>query len=231
MPTVIVQFKDTPQGEYHLVAGATLTIGRRPGNDIVIDNLAVSGSHAAIEGRDRGFLLTDLHSKNGTFVNGALTASHWLQPGDEITIGKHTLLFTGAEAQAVSQAADATMVLDTEEYRALLRRSPAGSAGSAPAGTLHGVLAYRRGGEGEVLLTTKLTRIGRDPAADIDVRGLLVGRTAATVSRRPAGWFLSSGGGLRRPRVNGVAVRQAVLLKDGDTIAIGGAQFVFLMRP
>jgi pSer/pThr/pTyr-binding forkhead associated (FHA) protein len=230
MPTVIVQFKDTPLGEYHLGPGAALTIGRGSGNDIVIENLAVSGSHATIEDRDQGCVLTDLNSKNGTFVNGARISSHRLQPGDEISIGKHTLLFTDVDPKAALKMADATMVLDTEEYRALLRRSPSGSFGPAHAGHRQGVLAYVKGGEGEVVLSKKLTRIGKDPAADIVVGGFLTGHTAATVSRRPSGWFLARGDGLRRPKVNGAAVRRPVLLKEGDIIMLGPVRFVFLMR-
>ena len=94
MPVLTLKFKDTKINEYRLQEGGNLTIGRRDANNIVIENLAVSGFHAKIDSIDKGYLLTDLKSKNGTFVNGQLVASHWLGHGDTVNIGKHTLVFT-----------------------------------------------------------------------------------------------------------------------------------------
>ena len=75
MPNLILKFKDTKINDFLLDQGRNITIGRREGNDIVIENLAVSGMHAKIDAIDKGYLLTDLKSKNGTFVNGQLIAT------------------------------------------------------------------------------------------------------------------------------------------------------------
>ena len=96
MPKLTLKFKDTKINEFLLEQGRNITIGRRESNVIVIENLAVSGMHAKIDPIDKGYLLTDLKSKNGTFVNGQLVATHWLGHGDTVSIGKHTLVFTYA---------------------------------------------------------------------------------------------------------------------------------------
>ena len=59
----------------------------------MIENLAVSGHHAKIDSVGDGFVLIDLQSKNGSFVNEQMINSHWLKDGDVINIGKHSLIF------------------------------------------------------------------------------------------------------------------------------------------
>lgn len=71
----------------------TISIGRRPYNDIALDDLTVSGEHALIQGRGSEFLVRDLRSRNGTTVNGRLIAEHALVHGDLIEIGVYRLRF------------------------------------------------------------------------------------------------------------------------------------------
>lgn len=77
-----------------------ITIGRKPDNDIQIDNLAVSGQHAAIITILNDSFLEDLDSTNGTFVNGKLIKKHALKNGDVVSIGKHELKYINEEASA-----------------------------------------------------------------------------------------------------------------------------------
>ena len=76
-----------------------ITIGRRPTNDIHIDNLAVSGGHAVVVTIGNDSFLEDLDSSNGTLVNGQPIKKHVLQHGDVIEIGKYQLKYV-AEAIA-----------------------------------------------------------------------------------------------------------------------------------
>jgi len=80
------------------------------------------------------------------------------------------------------------------------------------------VLAYLSGGEGEVVLAKKLMKMGKDSACDIPVSGFGVGQTAATISMRPNGYFLSYVEGISKPKVNGSAVKQSVKLNEFDVI-------------
>ncbi len=67
------------------------SLGRHPGNDIVIAHAAVSGQHAAFYRDQREIFLEDLDSKNGTFVNGQRIARRLLEDGDRIVIAKFTI--------------------------------------------------------------------------------------------------------------------------------------------
>jgi hypothetical protein len=236
MPTLKLKFEESPLHEYRLEAGASLTIGRRNTNDIVIENLGVSGAHAKIDYVDEKFLLTDLQSKNGTFVNDKLVASCWLKHGDMITIGKHTLTFEYGPGEKrpdfSSLSMEQTMVMDTAKYRAMLEKNYETNHDQTNeiARETVGVLSFLAGGEGEVKLTKKLTKIGKDPRAEVPVSGLMVGKIAATISNRPNGYYLSYVGGLSKPKVNGVAVKESVKLEEFDIIEVGSAKMQFVYQ-
>jgi len=235
MPTLKLQFKDTIIGEYPLEPGSSLTIGRRESNNVVIDNMAVSGTHAKVDVLEDGYLITDLKSKNGTFVNDKLISSHWLEKDDVVTIGKHKLLFTLAQGEAAPQSheanSDKTMVLDTEEYRKMLDRT-APNITAKPQGQKEpmATLSFLAGGEGEFDISKKLTKIGKDPASDIVVGGFMMGKTAATISKRPTGYYLNYVEGMAKPKVNGKAIKDSVQLKEFDSIEIGSARMEFIMK-
>lgn len=89
------------------------TIGRKPHNDIQIDNLAVSGEHAVIVTILADSFLEDLGSTNGTFVNGKTVKKHFLQSNDVIELGKYKLKYISEALPGAAKAADfeKTMVL------------------------------------------------------------------------------------------------------------------------
>jgi pSer/pThr/pTyr-binding forkhead associated (FHA) protein len=76
-----------------LLSKERTTIGRKPHNDIQIDNLAVSGEHAVIVTILADSFLEDLGSTNGTFVNGKTVKKHFLQNNDVIELGKYKLKY------------------------------------------------------------------------------------------------------------------------------------------
>ncbi len=230
MPILTLKFKDNVLGEYRLEKGKSLTIGRKEGNDVAIENLAVSGHHAKIDAVGDGYLLTDLKSKNGSFVNRQLVSSHWLQHGDVIIIGKHTLIFTLADDEPrpgpdSGGSMDQTMVMDTDKYREMLAKSGAESAGDKK-----GVLSCLSGREGEIELTKKLIKIGKNQSCDIVVGGFMMGQTAATISKRPSGYSLAYVEGRTKPKVNGETVRDSVMLKEFDNIEIGSLKMQFFLK-
>ncbi|HSN21617.1 MAG TPA: FHA domain-containing protein, partial [Usitatibacter sp.] len=97
--------------EYTLSKERTL-IGRKPHNDIQIDNLAVSGEHAAIITILNDSFIEDLGSTNGTMVNGKPIKKHFLQNNDVVEIGKHRLkYFNDAPAQATAADFEKTMII------------------------------------------------------------------------------------------------------------------------
>ncbi len=126
MPVLTLLFKNTPLHEYPLRAGQTLTIGRSQSNDIVIDNMSVSGLHARIDSVSATFIITDLESTNGTFVNEKLISTHTLRDKDLILIGKHHLVFDRSDLNkemTEEDNDDKTRYLDTAQYRELLQKN------------------------------------------------------------------------------------------------------------
>src|SRR6266513_2778812 len=110
------------------------TLGRKPHNDIQIDNLAVSGEHAVIVTILNDSFLEDLGSTNGTIVNGNPIKKHFLQNNDVIELGKYKLKFVGEAAPAATgEKADfeKTMVLRPSAMKAAA--AAAGGGGGAQA--------------------------------------------------------------------------------------------------
>ena len=114
------------------------TIGRKPHNDIQIDNLAVSGEHAVIVTILQDSFLEDLGSTNGTVVNGQPIKKHFLQNNDIIELGKYKLRYVNEAVAGQAKAADfeKTMVLRPGSVKpataAPAASAPAGPAAAAP---------------------------------------------------------------------------------------------------
>lgn len=213
----------------------SLTIGRRSENTIPIDNLAVSAYHARIDKTGPDYILTDLQSTNGTFVNDRKIVSHKLKHGDNVIVGKHVLLFIaadngGGDANKVKADLDSTMLLDTARQRALLAGEKIPSLPHRKPGKI-GVLSFLTGSEqGDVMLTKKLTRLGKSPNSEVRLSGMFMGPTAATISKRPSGYSITFTGGLIKLKVNGEVVKGSVSLEDFDTIELGSHKFQFYQR-
>ncbi len=122
MPTLTLMLKGAIVERFTLKAGHDCTIGRNSLNDIVIDQPAVSGFHVKIESVARTFVLRDLNSTNGTFINQKRVKQQNLQHQDIILIGNHELLFDKSDLQVESTpepelgADDKTRILDTRAY-------------------------------------------------------------------------------------------------------------------
>ena len=69
------------------------TLGRRPYNDIVIDNLAVSGEHAVLQMVGQDVFIEDLNSTNGTYINGKAIKKQLLAHNDTVEIGKYKIKY------------------------------------------------------------------------------------------------------------------------------------------
>lgn len=190
-----------------------LTIGRAPGNDLVIENAGVSRRHAVVRFEGGRFLLEDLRSANGTFLNRQRIAAHDLADGDEIGILKHRLLFrcSAAPASPTGAIPQATVHVGTREVQRLL-------GARAPAAPGPRLLVP---GREPVPLTDQAVTIGSGEDATVRVPGLLVKRLHARIIRGPDGHVrLTHLGGLVPTKVNGERVSDR-LLRDGDVIVVG----------
>ncbi|MBV8634594.1 MAG: FHA domain-containing protein [Burkholderiaceae bacterium] len=213
------------------------TIGRRPENDIQVDNLAVSGQHAVVTTILNDSVIEDLHSTNGTMVNGKLIQKHLLQQGDTIEIGKHMIKYV-VEAAAAKPYQDfaKTMVIRKPDAGAMAAAAAAAPAVAAaepapvraappapaqPAAVREAGLQILTGSNaGRVLeLNKSLTTLGK------------AGHQVAVFTRRPVGFFVTHVEGDNFPLVNGEAIgTQARQLNDQDTIEIAGTKMSFFYK-
>lgn len=133
MTILTLRYNEKNLNDYALLRGQHLTIGRNPDNDIVIENAAVSGYHARIESVASSFVIRDLNSTNGVFVNKQRVETHVLQHNDIVRIGKHelvcnSLVFDRSARVDQSRPVDEdfidekTRFLDTRVHRELIHK-------------------------------------------------------------------------------------------------------------
>ncbi len=185
------------------------TLGRRPYNSVVIENLAVSGEHAVLLKVGEDVFLEDLNSTNGTFVNGLPIKKQLLRHGDTIDIGKHKVRFEQVKQEAVAPEPPPVKVpsLGSPSLATL-------SAQSAVIKVMSGAAAGR-----EVPLTKAVTTIGKPGVA------------VASITAGIHGFTLNHVEGTDRPTLNGAAIgSEPMSLKDGDLIQLAGTQMQFLQR-
>ena len=241
MPTIKLLFKNNSLGNYPIGAGDTLLIGRNNVNDIVIENLAVSAQHAKIESIGNEFLYVDLKSENGSFVNDQQIKSHWLNDGDVVIIGKHTLKFSNTnsiiEEKIKTFGNTKTMKIDTKRFRELMERTknqenidPDTNKNISHSERQNiGVLSYLTGKKEKIQLKGPMIRIGKDPNSDVLVSGFGVGKTSAVLNLSPDGWYINYVEGFFRPRINKKILKESIKLNNLDIIKIGSIKLQFLI--
>jgi len=237
-----------------------VTIGRRPDNDIQVDNLGVSGQHAVVTTLLNDCVIEDLNSTNGTLVNGQPITKHLLQDNDVIEVGKHKLKF-------VVEAAAAAAPYVNLEKTMVIRRPAAGMPAATPAPQHHADLEPNTVGlkpatphaapkEAPIVKAPTVPHTPvQAPAAAAPVRaaavqvlsGNAVGRVVdltkpltsigkagtqvAVLTRRPNGFFITHVEGATFPMVNGAPIgKQAQLLNENDTIEIAGIKMTFFYK-
>lgn len=232
MAKIIIKFQDRTLNEVALDK-EIVTIGRKPGNTLQIDNLAVSGFHAKIVREAGQFVIEDMGSLNGTFLNGTKVSRQVLRNGDVILVGKHILLFDAPEqgeaAPARAAKVDETLVLDSRLQQKLLGdvHAPAVSAKAEAIGGFS-VIA----GASDILdyeLWERVTTIGKSPDSGIRLKGFFAPKVAALVSRRREGYFINPAG-YAEVRVNGKRIANRHDLKDGDVIEVHRMKLQFYLK-
>lgn len=202
-------------------------IGRGESMDLVIDNVSVSRRQAEIRDEAGSWVVRDLGSSNGTFVNGErLTGDHVLRPGDEISFGKFSVFFEKAFAEPV--AAEAPGARPAAEHGGTLHLGPDEVARLQRAVALkrHAQLQWEAGGRrGTQYLEEAAALVGRTDLCDVRVPG--GPRQHILVTRRADGFEVRNLARWPRMRVNG-QVTQRASLKSGDVIETGGLRLTFM---
>src|ERR1700760_199585 len=213
MGKLVVSLDNVVIKEFQITKERT-TLGRRPYNDIVIDNLAVSGEHAVLTAAQSDVFIEDLNSTNGTYINGKAVKKQLLSNNDVVEVGKYRIKFLAEDAEDYEK----TMILRPGAFG----RAP-GTIGTPPGAPPAGPASIKvlNGGAAgrEVLLTKVVTTVGKP------------GVQVASVTKRPGGYVLSHVEGSRRPSVNGQPVgEESISLKHGDIIDLAGTQMQFVQN-
>ncbi|UCG12470.1 MAG: FHA domain-containing protein [Deltaproteobacteria bacterium] len=224
MAQLTLKFKEMVLKEFSLDGGSK-TIGRELGNDIVVENLLVSGYHARVDEAGNDYILTDLQSKNGTFVNSERVTSAKLKHGDQILIGKHLLVFglDVAEGTEEKNLAEPTMFIEVAQggpEAATPKPDAAHETSSNSSFERTAVLSLITGNSEEYKINKKLIKLGKGHEADIHIGGLLTPKVAATISTRPTGYHLTPVG-RTKVKVNGTQIQGSYRLKEFDTVEVG----------
>ncbi|MBI4573548.1 MAG: FHA domain-containing protein [candidate division NC10 bacterium] len=220
-------------GEKHLgtfsLGKSELTIGRNPGNDILIDNVGVSRRHAVIRVSGDRVVAEDLGSANGTFINGQRITSCALRDGDEILVLKHRLVYRVPKEGVTPKVKDPR---DTGQQTMYIE---AGAIAQAAAGKPDTSGPKLR----PCLILPDLTKFALEAeevtlgsGADCQIRlsGLFVARAHARIVPEREGQFkIMHLGGLAGTRVNGEKISEHVL-KHGDEIVIGKQKLLFRLE-
>jgi pSer/pThr/pTyr-binding forkhead associated (FHA) protein len=226
----VVLFKNSIVQRFFIEEGQCLSIGRDSNADVIINNSSVSRKHTSLELKNGCYFLSDLHSMNGTRVNGRKIYSDiQIKKSDNISIGKFTLKraeFLGEEVEsgsAVSEAMDIESQNQTLYVSGIHKRQKK----SAPQKAL---LAVLTGGAtpARFILRGKRIKAGKDAAADLVIPGFLLAKTAFVIEYRPQGYFIIPQAGLlNKVMVNGKRLRGEKLLKPMDVIAVGKSRIRF----
>jgi pSer/pThr/pTyr-binding forkhead associated (FHA) protein len=194
----------------------TLSVGRKPDNDIVIESSAVSAHHCRIFLSGDAYFVEDLDSTNGTFINEKRVSKAALRHDDVIHLAKHALVFQ-ADAAAPRPEAEP------------------GEGSASPVELKSGGLRVLAGGQGESEYDLKAfsTYLGKSDRVQVKIKGSgLFGRApevAASIHRRREGYMLVA---VKKgyPKVNGAAVPDQIPLKDGDIIECGATTLQFFSK-
>ena len=219
MPKMIVSIDGVVIKEVQLTKDRT-TLGRRPYNDIVIDNLAISGEHAVIQLSGNEVSLEDLNSTNGTYVNGKAVKKQVLANDDTIEIGKYKIKYANEQQEA---GFERTMVIKagTVGIGAGAAAPVAALTASAPTASSNAAIKVLSGAAAgrEVPLVKVVPTIGKPGVA------------VAAITKRPHGFVVAHVEGTNKPTLNGLAIgSEPVTLKDGDVLELAGTQMQFALH-
>ena len=230
-----------------------MTIGRKPHNDIQIDNLAISGEHAVLVTILNDSFLEDLSSTNGTFVNGQSIKKHFLQNGDVIELGKYRLKYVNEVPQQQAAPADfeKTMVLRADMLRKPPEATEDKAMGDTQAGlktAAHTEVPPAAQAPAPAAAPARPAAASAPPAAIQVLSGANAGKElelvktlttlgkpgvqVAVIARRPHGYFITHVEGANFPIVSGTTLEanKPHELHDHDIVELAGVKMEFFYK-
>ena len=252
MAQLYLKFEDKVLKKIVLSSGI-VTIGRLPDNLVHLDNPGVSGHHARVCWENGHYVVEDLNSTNGTYLNSQPVRKAELKDGDVIAVGKHNLEFRakgeeeGRGAGAVVDRTahwqkrldekplpklDPTTHMNTDQAKQLIAaggQSPREAPAATPRQEKVGVLRVIQGKADaqQYTLTSKMNMIGKSAMASIRLQGWFAPQTAAIIDRRENAYFIAPAGKGIVVRVNDELISGTRELREGDALEVAGLKMTF----
>ncbi len=234
MPKFVLKFEEEPLKTFD-ISEPVVTIGRLPENTISIVNMGVSRRHARIEvDRDGSFVINDLNSLNGTFVNEKKVSRSSLVPGDQISIGKYTIVFEGALTEEDSSRIDPisrggpdiseTDTFDLDSQQRPTSETPTVEAENDGSGT---PLLIETDKHVVYRLEKPSITLGNSEEDDIFIDGLFIDQSHVNVEKRDDGVWLVNKKLLGKVKVNGKKTKEH-RLQHKDRLEIGSSTLRFM---
>jgi hypothetical protein len=206
MPQLIASVEGVEIKHVYLHKDRT-TLGRSPDNDIVFDNLVVSGHHCVFELKGLADVyIEDLHSTNGTYVNGKMVLRQRLRDGEVISIGNFRIQYLSASERPSGFSETTAMKLD---------------ASGQPARAQHAIFQVLNGSsEGlEMPVVKAVTTFGKP------------GVSVVAVSHRRDGYYVAHLDGDTKPTLNRDAIGEVpVMLSNHDVLELAGTRMLFQLK-
>ncbi|MBN2360344.1 MAG: FHA domain-containing protein [Deltaproteobacteria bacterium] len=204
--SLLTLYRDEERVGEHVLMRAVVSLGRHPDNDIVLDDLSLSRFHARIERRGDRYVVVDLGSQNGVFINGVrITGESVVRPGDRIGLGRFIGIFNEGAKTAPARGSSAPAAA----------RAKAPAPGKVPALQLvhDGIVVERFPLKPEGMI------IGRSQKCDIVIGLLALSRRHARVRRGDdSRWYAEDLGSQNGTYVNDVPLSAPTALGDGDVL-------------
>ena len=205
MPQLIASVEGVEIKHVYLQKDRT-TLGRSADNDIVFDNLVVSGHHCVFDLQGLAdVFIEDLHSTNGTYIGGQMVKRQKLRDGDLVSIGNFRVQFLAASERPSGFSQTATMKFDPQ--------------GMPP--RAHAVFQVLNGSSSglEMPVVKAVTTFGKP------------GVSVVAVSHRRDGYYVAFLEGQSQPTLNGDAIgSRPVLLSNHDVLELASTRMLFLLK-
>lgn len=203
MPQLIVSVEGVEIRHVPLRKDRT-TLGRLPDNDIVFENMVVSGHHCAFDLKGvADVFVEDLHSTNGTYVEGKMITRQLLHDGDVIAIGKFRIQYQAAAAPTSTFGATMSWLAEPQRSAHASFQVVSGSSAGLEMPVVKAVTTYGKPGVSVV-----------------------------AVSHRRDGYYVAYLDGSSQPTLNGGPIGvDAVQLADNDVLELAGTRMLFRLSP
>lgn len=236
MATFSVYYNNNPLKSYDL-SDQVVTIGRLPENTICIASMSVSRRHVKIEIDTNGvYVLNDLNSLNGTFINRNRVKQTPLKSGDEITIGKYKIVFSiktikgetdsfplAIQDSDKSSIGNSQSLSDTQEQELAAENAESNFAVTAS----NDAVLIETNKHVVYKLEKVMTTLGNSESDDIFVAGMFIGSGQVSIEKQNDGFWVRCSKAFGKVKINGKKEKEW-RLQHKDKVEIGENTFRYM---